>query len=218
MLDEKTSVVSKACYLIEFILFMLAIKRFHICKIAIIFFSRKNRNSFLIDYRRLAIEYTKRIAPDLQEILEHTMQTSLSKFQTELAVHSFRLDELKQRVNRLEEENASLTDMVSKINVERICVDNNMEDLENRSHHNNWRLIVLPESVNMAELHRLYEVQLPKALGPDRSCRVERAHRIGLDTNARGDDATSKARQPRQVIMGYLDFNDKRASYVHTAK
>lgn len=49
-----------------------------------------------------------RIAPDLQE---HTIQNSLGRFQADLAVHSSRLDELKQRVSTLEDENTSLQDV-----------------------------------------------------------------------------------------------------------
>lgn len=63
-------------------------------------------------YRRLAIEVARRIAPDLQETLEHTIQTSLGKFQADLAVHLSRLDELVQRVTRFEEENTYLVDAV----------------------------------------------------------------------------------------------------------
>lgn len=45
-----------------------------------------------------------------------------------------------------------------------------MEDLENRSRHNNLRLVGLPETVKMAELHRLCEAELPTALGLNLNC------------------------------------------------
>lgn len=61
-----------------------------------------------MDHRRLVIEVAKRIAPDLQETLETTVQASLTKLQNQISVHSSRLDELKQRVCRLEEEKEAL--------------------------------------------------------------------------------------------------------------
>lgn len=63
----------------------------------------------------------------------------------------------------------------------------------------------------MADLHLLCEVDLPRALalGLNHSCRVERAYRIGRDTSFRGADMADAALQPRQIIIRFLDFNDK---------
>lgn len=95
-------------------------------------------------------------------------------------------------MTRLEEENESLADKVHTINAERAHVDDTME-----------------KSVKMVELHRLCENELPKALRLDHSCRVERIHRTGPEPGLRGNGAEPIARQARQVIMRYLDFNDK---------
>lgn len=81
-----------------------------------------------------------------------------------------------------------------------------MEDLENR---NNYRLMGLPENVPMKDLQTLCETDLPRALGVDRRCHVERAHRIGQDAPHRTPSKDGRDKLPRQVIMCFLDFNDK---------
>lgn len=54
-----------------------------------------------IDYKRLAIEVARQIAPDLQEALEHTLQASMGKIQNLLNAHSSRMEELEQRLECL---------------------------------------------------------------------------------------------------------------------
>lgn len=63
----------------------------------------------LVDYKRLAIEVAMRIAPDLQETLETTVQSSLLKQQADIIAHAGRLLELEQRVSCLEDEKASMS-------------------------------------------------------------------------------------------------------------
>lgn len=83
-----------------------------------------------------------------------------------------------------------------------------LDDLENRSRRNNLRLVGLPEAVKLEDLQYLFEVELAKSLGLDHKCRVERAHRIGPERSlTTGPDRVSHP--PRQVIMRFLDFNDK---------
>lgn len=50
----------------------------------------------------------RQIAPDLQETLEHTLQSSLGKIQNELQAHASRLEELEQRVLLLKTYNDTL--------------------------------------------------------------------------------------------------------------
>lgn len=160
----------------------------------------------LIDYKQLAIEVAMRIAPDLQDTLQHTIQTSLNRFQADLSIHSSRLE---QRVGTLEDENMSLQEKVRSLSLDKTRMNDKIDDLENRSRRNNLRLVGLPEVVKATDLHRLCEVDLPKALGINHSCRVERAHRIGRDPNSNGANSADVTGHPRQVIMKYLDFNDK---------
>lgn len=99
---------------------------------------------------------SKCIAPDLQQTIEHTIQNSHGKLQTELSAHLSRLYELEQHVSRLEEENETLTVKLQNTDAEKAHVNDKMEELENKSRHN--RLIGLPESVKIAELQRICKV------------------------------------------------------------
>lgn len=78
-----------------------------------------------------------------------------------------------------------------------------MDDLENRSRRSNIRIVGIPESVKMAELYKICLHEIPKALGIDKECIVERAHRLGA--------AQVDRRGPRQVIAKYLNYSDKGA-------
>lgn len=54
-----------------------------------------------------------------------------------------------------------------------------LDDLENRSRSKNLRILGLPESVKPADVYKLCKDDIPKALGIDKECLVERAHRLG---------------------------------------
>lgn len=74
---------------------------------------------------------------------------------------------------------------------------------------NYFRLIGLPESVPTSDLHGICENDLPTLLGLSRRCKVERAHRIGPTSPHHLTSEAALNRPPRQVIMKYLDYNDK---------
>lgn len=132
-----------------------------------------------IEYRRLAIEVATRIAPDLQETPENTVQASLIRLQTEVYSHAGRLDELEQCVSHLEDENLTLLVIFQASAVDCARISEKLKDLENRSRQNNLRLIGLPESVPANELQVICEVDLPATLNVNGRCRVERAQHIG---------------------------------------
>lgn len=162
-----------------------------------------------LDYKLLAIEVASRIAPDLQTALEQTVQSSLLKLQADITAHDARILELEQRVSGLEDENSTLTTKLGAMSSTMTQVTEKLEDLENRSRRNNWRLVGLSEAVSQAELQTICETELPRALGIQRSCRVERAHRTGRSDAAQGRSGKDSNRPPRQVIMRFLDYNDK---------
>lgn len=59
----------------------------------------------------------------------------------------------------------------------------------------------IPETVKTNELNRLCSHDIPKALGIDKECTIERADCLGAtQTDRRG---------PKQVIAKYLNYNDK---------
>lgn len=109
----------------------------------------------------------------------------------------------------LEDENATLCTELSSMKSTVEQLTDKMDDLENRSRRNNLRVVGLPETILMKDLQRFCELDLPHALGIDRSCRVERAHRIGRNDPARTSSRNDGNLPPRQVIMRFLDYNDK---------
>lgn len=162
-----------------------------------------------VDYRRLAIEVATRIAPDLQETLANTVQASLNQLQAQISTHASRLGQLERRIGDLEGEKAALLEEVNLNAAAHTRLELKVDDLENRSRRNNLRLVGLPELVSPSDLQYICEVEIPKALGLDHRCRVERAHRIGPDRRIQSTDTDREQRPPRQVIMRFLDFNDK---------
>lgn len=106
------------------------------------------RDSSYIDYRHLAIEMATRIAPDLQETMESTIQVSLNRLQTKVQSHTDRLQELEQRASSLEDDNATLQAKLNSSASVYAKLSEKVEYLENRSRHNNLRLVGLPETIS----------------------------------------------------------------------
>lgn len=79
-----------------------------------------------------------------------------------------------------------------------------IDDLENRSRRNNLRLVGVPESITPPDLNSLCAVVIPKVLGMDKTCGVERTHRVGPSAPER--------KNPRQIIVKYLNYGDKNFS------
>lgn len=151
----------------------------------------------LFDYKRLAIEVARQIAPDLQETLEHTLQTSLGRKQNELQAHTSRLEELEQRVLLLESDNDTLNTKIKSKEEKVGKMGDRLEDLENCSHCNNLRMVGLPKSIKHSDLHNICEADLPQALGLTHKCRIDRAHRIDPDLVGRNGSAAPTRQQSR---------------------
>ncbi|KAM4029731.1 LOW QUALITY PROTEIN: uncharacterized protein ACNLHF_022387 [Anomaloglossus baeobatrachus] len=162
-----------------------------------------------IDYKNMAAEVTANIMPGIQKTLEQAIQNVLHNFRGELNKHKGQIEELQQRVSSLEEENKQMSSQLEETVAETKRLTDKVEDLENRSRRSNLRLVGLSEAVPTAELQRLCERDLPTALGINRGCRVERAHRVGPDLRSHNRESGDQAIRPRQVIMKFLDYNDK---------
>lgn len=76
---------------------------------------------------------TRQDAPDLQQILEHTLQDSLSNILNEVQTHAPTFEELEQRVNSLETENAILNSRLQSSVDKHMQLEERMEDQENQS-------------------------------------------------------------------------------------
>lgn len=85
-----------------------------------------------------------------------------------------------------------------------------IDNLENRSHRNNLRIVRLPEQIPATHLH-ISEYDIPSALEMGGSCKVERAHRIGPDRCDLSSEKSDGNKRPRQVIVRYLDYSEKEA-------
>lgn len=87
-----------------------------------------------------------------------------------------------------------------------------LDNLQNRLRRSNLRLDGLPESVLQKDLQHLCEVDLLQKLGINCECRIERGHRLGPDAflqESPGGSNKRSQRHPQQVIMRFLDYNDK---------
>lgn len=170
-------------------------------------------DDFQIDYKRLAIEVTTRISPDIQETLAGTVTNMFTKMQVEVAQHSQRLEDLESRLLTCETITAEMLTHIQLLRHDNKRLREQVVDLENRSRRNNLRILGLHETVLQNDLIALCEKELPEALELQNDCKVERAHRLGPDFRSGKKDQNATAprppESPRQVIDKYLDYIDK---------
>lgn len=167
-----------------------------------------------INYKALAIEVARHLAPDIKETLSKTLAASLHQLHETVGQHEVCLVDLRQRCAALEEENSKSNLAIQEIQNHNIILRDRLEDLENRSRRNNLRLLGLPEGVKAQALKEICKLDLPKALGLDGKHKVERAHRIGTlpdQSNSPSRSSNNPTQRPRPVIMRYLDYCDKEA-------
>ncbi|XP_056416052.1 uncharacterized protein LOC130357385 [Hyla sarda] len=166
-----------------------------------------------LDYSRLVEAVAKSIAPKVQEAIIATIQSTLASLQQAVSQHSEQMQTVEERVLREEEQGEKTDSRLGTLEAECRRLSDKVEDLENRLRRRNLRVVGLPETVPRRDLVYICEAELPKALGLPRPCKVERAHRLGLDLHQGPTDnlqpALSHRNKPRQVILKYLDFTDK---------
>lgn len=68
------------------------------------------------------------------------------------------------------------------------------------AHHNNLRIVGLPETYNSGLLTELCNTHIPGALGINKPCIVERAHRVGAPSNDRSTPPPNNQ---------YLNYSDR---------
>ncbi|XP_075183367.1 uncharacterized protein LOC142255805 [Anomaloglossus baeobatrachus] len=134
-----------------------------------------------VDFITMATEVAANIMPEIQKTIEKAIQNALHNFQGQLNKHKGQIEELEQRVSSLEEDNKQLSSQLEEMVAETKRLADKVEDLENRSRRSNLRMVGRYEAVPIAELQRLCERDLPAALGINKDCRVERAHRRAAD-------------------------------------
>ncbi|XP_044151345.1 histamine H3 receptor-like [Bufo gargarizans] len=151
---------------------------------------------------------SKQLAPDLIASLSSTIQVALNKLHEEVALHH-RFVEIEQRLACVEEDSAGAAAKHKDLFQLANRLQEKLEDLENRSRRSNFRLVGIPESVPPQDLRRLFESDLPQALGLDGKRRVERALCVGPQREPMAPSSMTTNQRPCQVICKYLDYSDK---------
>ncbi|KAG8551097.1 hypothetical protein GDO81_018460 [Engystomops pustulosus] len=163
-----------------------------------------------VDYQLLAREVAKCLAPDLVSTLTAAIQATLTEVKGKVQDHEERISTLEECTEAGKESIATMTTTQQQIEQLTATLADRIEDLENRSRRSNLRLVGLPENVQGGSLRKIFEEDLPRALGVGPRKLVERAHRIGPPGVNGGEGTTTEAAQrPRQVIAKYLNYADK---------
>ncbi|XP_040289833.1 histamine H3 receptor-like [Bufo bufo] len=142
-------------------------------------------------------------------LIKMSQKLALNKLQEEVSLHNHRFVEIEQRVVCVEEDSADAAAKHKDLFQLANRLQEKVEDLENRSRRSNLRLVGIPESVPPQDLQRLFESDLPQALGIGGKRRFERAHRVGPQREPMAPSSMTTNQRPRQVICKYLDYSDK---------
>lgn len=153
------------------------------------------------NYAQIAAAAAQMQQPMIKETVEAAIKTGLSQMRAELQTHTQRMDEAEQRISQNEHDIQGTQTQIDNIDHNMQLLLDKIDDLENRSKRNNLRIVGLPETYKPRDLLHLCAHDIPKALGIKKNCEVERAHRLGTPQTDR--------RNPRQVIVKYLNYLDK---------
>lgn len=129
-----------------------------------------------IDYTALASAVAAVLKPDITATVSTSINSHMASLQSAIEAQSNRLQAMDMTVSDFAVDPQRSQD---KLHSTIQYLQDKVDDLENRSHRNNLRFIGIPESVKSAELATYCSATIPQALGVDRPCKVERAHRIG---------------------------------------
>lgn len=155
------------------------------------------------EYKQIAAAVAIILKPMIQETIEAAMQAGLDKMRKDMESHDARIGEIEERMLNVEDEQTYYQVRIQTLETNINILADKVDDLENRSRRSNIRIVGIQETVKMAELNRICTLDIPRALGIDKECIVERSHRLG---------AVQADRQgPRQVITKYLNYSNKTA-------
>uniref|UniRef100_H3A291 L1 transposable element RRM domain-containing protein n=1 Tax=Latimeria chalumnae TaxID=7897 RepID=H3A291_LATCH len=139
----------------------------------------------------------------LQGISE--IKSSIATMDKKLEAYAKRLGEVEHRVGNIEGSVLSLETTVQQLQEAVVKLQGKMDDLENRSHRCNLRLVGLPEGKEGRDPVSFLESWLPSLLNlPDltNNLEVERAHRA-FSPRTRNTD------KPRMLLFKLLRYRDK---------
>lgn len=87
--------------------------------------------------------------------------------------------EAEQRISTLEDELQDSPVRLQTTEKHATTLADKLVDLENRARRNNLRLVGLPKHIKATELTMICKRDIPKALGLENECDIERTYRSG---------------------------------------
>lgn len=163
--------------------------------------SSVDRISIEGDYSRMAEAVAAMLKPTIQETVAAAVQQGIEQLRRDLAAQTQSLKEMEERISGLEDDTSQSQGKVQMLENKLQNVLDKMDDLENRARRNNLRIIGLPETYKPSALTAICSELIPKALGINRSCIVERAHRLGAPYK--------EGSRARPIIVKFLNYSDK---------
>lgn len=137
-----------------------------------------------IDYTLLAQAVADLLRPMIKEMVAGAMTQDIQHL-TEIKEQAKQMADIQQRVATAEEEIQEDHVYARSMELHIQQLTEKLGDIENRSRRNNIRIVGLPESIKTAALFKICNETIPKELGINRPCTVERAHRLGGIKNDR---------------------------------
>nr|XP_033800013.1 uncharacterized protein LOC117360411 [Geotrypetes seraphini] len=131
-------------------------------------------------------ETTKELKDDLAEI-----NSSLTQFQ-------LRIEKLESRADSAALESAQFQDLTDK-RIKKLEQD--LEDITNRSRRNNLRIIGLKEHIEGSDMTEFLKKWLPKVLNMDPDCELDIEHSHRVPSHMRLNQSS-----PRPVVAKFLRF------------
>lgn len=117
------------------------------------------------DYSNIAGGVAKLIKPMIQEAVAEAIKEELNKIRTDVSALETKVAEAELRISELEDEHAFGHNKVQQMEQAMASMAEKLDDLENRARRNNLRIVGLPESIKTAEIYRICQIEIPKALG-----------------------------------------------------
>lgn len=118
-----------------------------------------------MDYSNIAESVAKLSHPSIVKAIEQALLQGIREIKQDLHSQTQQITATEQRISDLEDELHQAQALLNNSDRRYQYLADKIEDLENRSHRNNLRVIGLPESYKLQQLLELCQTDIPKALG-----------------------------------------------------
>ncbi|KAL7844187.1 hypothetical protein SRHO_G00227260 [Serrasalmus rhombeus] len=141
-----------------------------------------------------------KISSDLEGLEE--IRHSTSSVEAKISALITRIEEVEKRVEFLEsvEKDREADPLARKTDISLLW--EKLEDMENRSRHNNVHLIGVPEGKEGADAVKFVEELILQLLEMEKKCEIEQAHRVSGPRPTAGD-------RPRPLLARFLQSSDR---------